>query len=91
MCIGIPGKVVEIIDAENSIVRVDMAGAMHNVNTALLTGDDAPGLGDYVIVHIGFALSKISEAEALETREMIDGIGREYYESVERLQESGIT
>ncbi|MGI8608844.1 MAG: HypC/HybG/HupF family hydrogenase formation chaperone [Candidatus Dormibacteria bacterium] len=81
MCIGIPALVIEIIDAENSIVRVDMAGKIHNVNASLLTGDEAPGLGDYVLVHIGFVMGKITAEEARETRELIDGIGQDYFES----------
>jgi hypothetical protein len=47
MCLGIPGKVIEIVDVEKQIAKVDVVGVRRNVNIALLTGDEAPGLGDF--------------------------------------------
>ena len=91
MCLGIPGKVIEMVDPEHSIAKVEVAGVRRNVNIGLLTGDEAPGLGDYVLIHVGFALSKINEQEAIETQRMLDGIGQAYFEELQQLQESNIS
>ena len=61
MCLAIPGKVLEIVDAERQIAKVEVVGVRRNVNIGLLTGDEAPTTGDYVLIHVGFALSKIDE------------------------------
>jgi hydrogenase expression/formation protein HypC len=90
MCLGIPGKVIEIVDVEKQIAKVDVVGVRRNVNIALLTGDEAPGLGDYVLIHVGFALSKIDEQEAIETQRMLEGFGQAYRDEVEQLHQSNI-
>ena len=91
MCLGIPGKVIEMVDPEHYIAKVEVAGVRRNVNIGLLTGDEAPALGDYVLIHVGFALSKINEQEAIETQRMLDGIGQAYFEELQQLQESNIS
>jgi hydrogenase assembly chaperone HypC/HupF len=58
MCLAIPGKVIEMVDPERQIAKVEVAGVRRNVNVGLLTGDERPELGDYVLIHVGFALSK---------------------------------
>jgi hydrogenase expression/formation protein HypC len=90
MCLGIPGKVIEIVDVEKQIAKVDVVGVRRNVNIALLTGDEAPGLGDYVLIHVGFALSKIDENEAIETQRMLEGFGQAYADEVQQLHTSDI-
>ena len=71
MCLAIPGKVIEIVDEEKQIAKVEVSGVRRNVNIGLLTGDERPAFGDYVLIHVGFALSKIDEQEAMETLRMI--------------------
>ncbi len=72
MCLAIPGKIVEIVDAENHLAKVEVGGVRRNVNTALL--DDA-NIGDYVLIHVGFAMSKVDEQEAEETLRILQELG----------------
>lgn len=90
MCLAIPGKVLEIVDPAKHIAKVEVAGVRRNVNIGLLTGDEHPELGDYVLIHVGFALSKIDEAEAMETLRMLEGLGQAYTDEIDQLKESSI-
>jgi hydrogenase expression/formation protein HypC len=72
MCLAIPGKIVEIVDAENHLAKIDIGGVRRNVNTAMI--DDA-NIGDYVLVHVGFAMSKVDEHEAQETLRLLQELG----------------
>jgi len=72
MCLAIPGKVVEIIDAENFIAKVEVGGVRRGVNIGML--DDVE-IGDWVLVHVGFAMSKIDEKEAEETLKTLRELG----------------
>lgn len=74
MCLAIPGKVVEIVDAENHIAKVDVGGVRRNVNVGMLE-DEGVQVGDYVLIHVGFAMSKIDEREAEETLRVLKEIG----------------
>jgi hydrogenase expression/formation protein HypC len=91
MCLAIPGKVVEIVDPVLQIAKVEVAGVRRNVNIGLLTGDERPELGDYVLIHVGFALSKIDEREAMETLRMLEGLGEAYADEIDQLKASSIT
>lgn len=75
MCLAIPGKIVEIVDAENRIAKVDVGGVRRNVNIGMLNEEEAR-VGDYVLIHVGFAMSKIDEEEAEETLRMLREIGQ---------------
>ncbi len=86
MCLAIPGKIVEIIDFENHIVKVDVGGVRRNINTAMLDESEAR-VGDYVLIHVGFAMSKIDEREAEETLRMLRELGA-YDEEVEQFKSS---
>lgn len=90
MCLAIPGKVVEIVDPVKHIAKVEVAGVRRNVNIGLLTGTEHPELGDYVLIHVGFALSKIDEQEAMETLRMLEGLGEAYTDEIKQLEESSI-
>ncbi len=91
MCLAIPGQVVELVDAANYIAKVEVAGVRRNVNIGLLLGDDAGVVaGDWVLIHVGFAISKIDEEEARFTRELLEGMGREYEQELEELKASVI-
>ncbi len=73
MCLAIPGKIVEIVSAENQLAKVDVGGVRRNVNVGML--DDVI-VGDYVLIHVGFAMTKIDEKEAAETLRILDEIGQ---------------
>ena len=74
MCLAIPGRIVEIVDAENQIAKVEVSGVRRNVNIGMLEKEDAR-VGDYVLIHVGFAMSKIDEKEAEETLRILREIG----------------
>ena len=65
MCLAIPAKIVELTAGESSRALVDVVGVKRHIETGLLE-DDPPKVGDWVLVHVGFAMSKISEEQALE-------------------------
>jgi hydrogenase expression/formation protein HypC len=88
MCLAIPGKVLEIVDVERQIAKVEVVGVRRNVNIGLLTGEERPTPGDYVLIHVGFALSKIDEQEALETQRILEGLGAAYTDEVEQIKSS---
>ena len=87
MCLAIPGQIVEITDAENSLARVEVVGVRRTVNVGLL--DDVEP-GDWVLIHVGFALSKVDEEEALATRRLLELMGAEYEQELEELKASAI-
>jgi hydrogenase expression/formation protein HypC len=72
MCLAIPGKIVEIVDEAGGIAKVEVGGVRRNVNVALL---DAVRVGDYVLIHVGFALSKVDEHEATKTLRLLEELG----------------
>ncbi len=72
MCLAIPGRIVEIIDVENQIAKIEVGGVRRNINTGML--DDVK-IGDYVLVHVGFAMSKVDEREAEETLRLLRELG----------------
>ena len=91
MCLAIPGQVLEMVDQTNRLARVDVAGVRRNVNVGLLD-DDGVGVqpGDWVLIHVGFALSKVDEEEALATRSLLEGMGADYEQELEELKASAI-
>ncbi|MEP6570014.1 MAG: HypC/HybG/HupF family hydrogenase formation chaperone [Acidobacteriota bacterium] len=74
MCLAIPGKIVEIVDADNSIAKVDVGGVKRNINIGML-GKEEARVGDYVLIHVGFAMSKVDEKEAEDTLRILKEIG----------------
>ncbi|MEA2175728.1 MAG: hydrogenase expression/formation protein HypC [Blastocatellia bacterium] len=86
MCLAIPGKIVEIVDEENSIAKVDVGGVRRNINTGMLDKEEAQ-VGNYVLIHVGFAMSKIDEHEAEETLRVLNEIG-EYQAELEQFSTS---
>jgi hydrogenase expression/formation protein HypC len=81
MCLGIPGQIVEISDATQLRATVDVDGVHSEVSVALLglDGPEAARVGDWVLVHVGFAIARISEEEARETLEGLQQL-RDMYE-----------
>ena len=91
MCLAIPGQIIEIVDAANRLARVDVVGVQRIVNIGLL--DSAGGgaqTGEWVLIHVGFALSKIDEEEADATLALLCGMGADYDDALEELKTSVI-
>jgi hydrogenase expression/formation protein HypC len=84
--------VIEIVDDVNRLARVDIAGVRRNVNVGLLDDDPGGGVqpGDWVLIHVGFALSKVDEEEAHATLELLRGMGSEFEDAIEELKASVI-
>ena len=78
MCLGVPGQIVDIVDRERKLCTVDVAGVRRTVNVACIVGDrptvDAC-LGDWVLVHVGFAMSRIDAVEAKKTLALLHELG----------------
>jgi hydrogenase expression/formation protein HypC len=91
MCLAIPGQVVEIVDPANQIAKVDVVGVRRNINVSLLM-DDGVGAqpGDWVLIHVGFALSKVDEEEAHHTLSLLEKMGADYEQELEELKASVI-
>jgi hydrogenase expression/formation protein HypC len=91
VCLAIPGQVVEVVDGENRLAQVDVAGVRRTVNIGLLDADgDSARAGDWVLIHVGFALSKVDEDEARATLKMLEGMGADYEQELEELKASVI-
>jgi hydrogenase expression/formation protein HypC len=91
MCLAIPGQILEIVDESNRLARVDVAGVRRNVNIGLLDAEgDGAGPGDWVLIHVGFAISKVDEEEAIATRRLLEGMGADYEQELEELRASVI-
>jgi hydrogenase expression/formation protein HypC len=89
MCLGIPGQVVEIVDDANNIATVAVSGVKRSVNVALVRPEGiAPG--DWVLIHVGFAMSKIDEEEARETLKLLNSLGDVYTDELRMLHRSQI-
>jgi hydrogenase expression/formation protein HypC len=89
MCLGIPGEVVELLPDRPDLAKVDVSGVRRAINIGLLE-DEVVGPGDWVLIHVGFALSKIDEGEAKAALEFLEGIGQAYADELQALQESRI-
>lgn len=89
MCLGIPGKIIEFIDESNHIAKADVSGVRRNVNVGLLRGEGI-GPGDWVLIHVGFAMSKIDEREARETLKLLKEMGNAFNDEMAMLQQSQI-
>ena len=91
MCLAIPGQITEVVDDANRLAQVDVAGVKRSVNIGLLDGDDGGAQpGDWVLIHVGFAISKVDEEEALATRRLLEGMGAEYEQELAELRASVI-
>ncbi len=82
MCLGIPGQIISIVDDANSIAKVDVSGVKRNVNVALIRPEGI-GPGDWVLIHVGFAMSKIDEIEAQETLKALEFLGDPFNDELE--------
>jgi len=89
MCLGIPGEVIEILSDQPDLAMVEVSGVKRAINIGLLT-DDPPVPGDWILIHVGFALSKIDEQEAKAAMDFLIGIGQAYDDEIAALLESRI-
>jgi hydrogenase expression/formation protein HypC len=104
MCLGIPGHVVQILDASQQRAVADVDGVRREISLALLgireadgslttsievSGEDAVGVGDWVLIHVGFAMSKIDEDEAAETLKALRAYGDAYGQELDEYAAGG--
>jgi len=92
MCLGIPGKIIEITDSATMMARVDVCGVLRPVSIACIVTDDHPiedCIDDWVLVHVGFAMSRIDEAEAAKTLEILAELG-EVKEELDAMRQSAV-
>jgi hydrogenase expression/formation protein HypC len=89
MCLGIPGQVIDIVDDANSIARVQVSGVKRNVSVALVRPEGITAC-DWVLIHVGFAMSKIDEHEAQETMKALQLMGQTYTDELTMLHGSQI-
>jgi hydrogenase expression/formation protein HypC len=87
VCLAIPGQIVAVEDAANHLAMVEVAGVRRRVNVGLL--DDVEP-GDWVLIHVGFAMSRIDEGEAMATHRLLVAMGAEYEQELEELKGSVI-
>ena len=89
MCLGIPGQIIEFVDEAKDIAKVEVSGVRRNISVALVRPDGI-AVGDWVLVHVGFAMSKIDEFEAQETLRMLRELGDAYEQEMEMLSSSDV-
>jgi len=78
MCLGVPGQIVEITDSENLLGIVSVSGVRREINLICVVDEAHPlasCLGAWVLVHVGFAMSRIDEAEAAKTLQLLAELG----------------
>lgn len=85
MCLGIPGQVVEIVDPEAYLAKVDVSGVQRTISVRLLA-DDGLQPSDWVLVHVGFAMAKIDEKEAELTLQAVQQMGQAYTDELEAFE-----
>ena len=87
MCLGLPGEVVELYADRGDLAMVDVSGVRRAINIGLLEDENIQP-GDWVLIHVGFALSKIDEEEAAAALAFLQGIGQAYDEELAALADS---
>ncbi len=91
MCLAIPGQILEIVSPELRLAQVDVGGVRRTINVGLLDTDDGgPRPGDWVLVHVGFAISAVDEAEAMLTLDLLRQMGVGFEQELEELKASAI-
>ncbi|MEQ8451559.1 MAG: HypC/HybG/HupF family hydrogenase formation chaperone [Nitratireductor sp.] len=92
MCLGIPGRIVRIDDAARKLATVDVSGVRRQINIACVVDEAHPVescVGDWVLVHVGFAMSRIDEHEAAETLKILTELGEAQAE-IEAMRQSAV-
>jgi hydrogenase expression/formation protein HypC len=89
MCLGIPGQVVEFVDAGDQLAKVDVVGVKRNINVGLVR-DEGLDVGDWVLIHVGFAMSIIDEQEAEKALAGLEMMGQVYTDELKEIANSRI-
>ena len=89
MCLAIPGRIVEIVDPALQVAKAEVGGVRRNIHLGLVD-DGTVGPGDWVLIHVGFALSRIDEEEAMATLRLLEEIGEAYRQELAELRDSRI-
>ncbi|MFA0765688.1 MAG: hypothetical protein BDTLLHRC_000641 [Candidatus Fervidibacter sp.] len=87
MCLAIPGRIVEIVDEEKRLAKAEVSGVRRTISVGLL---DEVQIGDWVLIHVGFAIQKVDEAEARRTLDFLRQLGQTYQDEVRQFAESQI-
>ena len=85
MCLAIPAQIVEVVDAEAGLASAEISGVRRTVSTALCP---EAGVGDWVLIHVGFALQAIDEDEARETLALLEKMGQAYEDELREIEAS---
>lgn len=85
MCLGIPAQIVELSDADSDLATAELSGVRREVSVALCPGVEP---GDWVLVHVGFALERIDEEQARETLRLLEAMGEAYEQEMREIRES---
>jgi hydrogenase expression/formation protein HypC len=88
MCLAIPGEVIEVGVGRTDLAKVEVSGVRRTVNVGLLPSPPVPG--DWVLIHVGFALSVVDEAEARATLALLEELGQAYQDELAALAGSTI-
>ena len=89
MCLGVPGQIVAFLDPTHHLAKAEVSGVRRNINVGLLIPDGL-AVGDWVLIHVGFALSKIDEDEARRTTEFLQALGSDYDDELRQIMDSRI-
>ncbi len=89
MCLGVPGQIVEFLDATHHLAKAEISGVRRAINVGMLVPDGLD-IGDWVLIHVGFALAKIDEDEARRTLEFLTTLGSDFAEEMLLIEESRI-
>jgi hydrogenase expression/formation protein HypC len=90
MCLAIPGQIVEFLPGNgDQLAMVDVVGVKRKINIGLIE-DLAPKIGDYVLIHVGFAMSIVDEREAAEALSMLEMMGQSFDDELSAVAQSSI-
>lgn len=87
MCLGIPAQIVELVDPEAGIAKAEISSVRRNISIALVPEAE---VGDWVLVHVGFGLSRIDEEQARETLALLEQMGEAYEQELEQLRDGTV-
>ena len=91
MCLGIPGRIGEIIDEDLLLAKAEVSGVRRNIHIGLVHHEDEQvEVGDWVLIHVGFAMSRLNETEAQSQLQALEDIGEAYEQELEELRASQI-
>ena len=90
MCLAIPGQIVEFLPGnDDQLALVDVVGVKRKINIGLME-DEELRVGDYILIHVGFAMSKVNEQEAAEALAMLEMMGQAFDDELAAVADSSI-